>query len=659
VKLVCALQRAGALLAAAALLVAPGASTGQQANPPAAQEPRHSAAPPVAPSAASMKAHAEPDPAPRSVRSKDRRRAAKLYLEGTKLFEDSQFERAMHDFETAESLDPSNRNYSLSAQIARSHAVTALIQAAAKARNQGAFGTSRSSLQRARELDPVNPQIAEHVDDLADSALQNETRPLYERSAATVGGIPVLEPSAARQSFHLKLDRRSLIQQVYKAFGIDATLDQTVTAVLARFDADNVSFHQAAEMLGLVTESFSVTLDPHRVLVVHDTRENRLQFLRQEVETLHLPGMTQAELTEVVNLAKTVFGAQQVSWQASLGTVTLRAPASTLDAFNRTVRDLLDERGEVMLDVRIIQLAHTNQRTTGVQLPQQVTAFNVYAEEQAILNANQDLVQQIISSGLAAPGDTLAILGILLASGQVSSSLFSNGIALFGGGLTLSGVSPGPVKVNFDLNSSDSRELDALQLRLEDGQDERILSGSRYPIQTASYSSGLGTSGINIPGLTAAGTSSGLSSLLASVAGANTQIPQVQYQDLGLTLKATPKTMRSGNVALTLDMKLVSLSGSFSNGNPILNNRSYSGVVILKEGEGAVLISEMDKQESLALSGTPALSEIPGMNNLTQKQTQHDYATLLIVLTPHLLRAPHYPSAPDETIRIERNAVAQ
>ena len=136
-------------------------------------------------------------------------------------------------------------------------------------------------------------------------------------------------------------------------------------------------------------------------------------------------------------------------------------------------------------------------------------------------------------------------------------------------------------------------------------------SGSRYPIFTASYS-GLATNGINIPRLTTAGSSSGLSSLLSSVSGATTQIPQVQYQDIGLTLKATPKVMRSGDVALTLDLKITALSGSSSNGNPILNNRAYSGVITLKENEGAILTSELDKQESIALSGTPGLTEIPG-----------------------------------------------
>jgi len=457
----------------------------------------------------------------------------------------------------------------------------------------------------------------------------------------------------------LKLDRRSLIQRVYKAYGIDATLDQSVQATPARFDADDVSFNQAVDLLNMATNSFDVPIDAHRVLVARDTRENRTQFLRQELETIYLPGMTQAELTEVSNIAKNIFSAQQVAVEETTEAVTVRAPTRTLDAFNATMRDLVNGRSEVLLDVRIIQLAHSNQRTTGAQLPQQVTAFNVFAEEQQLLNQNQALVQEIISSGLASPGDTLAILGILLASGQVSSSLFTNGIALFGGGLTTSGLSPGPATLNLNLNSSDSKELDAVELRLTDGQDETIMSGERYPILTASYSSGLTTNGVSIPGLTSAGSSSGLSSLLSSVSGSAQQIPQVQYQDLGLTLKTNPKVMRSGDVALTVDLKITALAGGLINDIPILNNRSYSGVVTLKSGEGIVLMSELDKSESLAVSGTPGLSEIPGLNNITSKNTQQSTTTLLIVLTPHLVRAPHYPSNPERTLRIERSATGQ
>ena len=236
----------------------------------------------------------------------------------------------------------------------------------------------------------------------------------------------------------------------------------------------------------MVTKTFEVPLDPHRVVSAKDTTLNRQQFSRQELETIYLPGVPAAEMTELTNVARNVFSSTAGRAEPSAGAMTVRAPAKTLDAFNSTMQDLLKGRSQVLLEVRVIQLAHTHELTTGLQPPQQVTAFNVYTEEQAILNANQALVQQIIASGLAAPGDTLAILGILIASGVVQNSIFSNGIALFGGGITLSGLSPQPATLHFALNSSDSRELDYIQLRLADGEDQTLLSGTRYPIQIRS-----------------------------------------------------------------------------------------------------------------------------------------------------------------------------
>ena len=611
-------------LAALLLAAASGASAAPQAQPaPQAQ----SAAPP--PTASHHK----------TASNKDRRRAAKLFLDASKLFQKQQFDEAMQQYEQAADLDPGKLDYALAAKVARSHAVNALIQTAAKARLRGDSSAAQAALQRAYELDPNNPQVAQHLNLQAGDALFDQAQPVYEQGVAALADAPALLPADGVRNFHLRTNARQLIQNVYKAYGIETTVDQSIVNLPMRFDLDSATYDQAIRALSLVTKSFSVPLDAHRVLVARDTPQNRDQYMRQEMETIYLPGLSTREMTDVSDLAKTVFETRQAVLEQTSGTMTLRAPARTLDAFNTTLRELLDGRSQVLLDVRLIQLAHTNQRNTGAMLPQQITAFNVYAEEQSILNANQSLVQQIISSGLAAPGDTLAILGILLASGQVSSSLFSNGIALFGGGLTLSGLSPGPTSVNLSLNSSDSRELDQMQLRLGDGEQGTLRSGMRYPIMTSSFSD-LGAGGINIPGLTTAGTSSALSSLLASLAGAASQIPQVDYQDLGLTLKATPRVVRNGEVALTLDLKITALAGTSLNGVPVLNNRSYSAVVTLREGAGVVVASEMDQQESRALSGLPGITEIPGLNDLAGQQVQKNYATLLIIVTPHVIRGP-------------------
>lgn len=568
----------------------------------------------------------------------DKRRAAKLFLEASKLFEKEQFEEAVEDFATAASLDPSSPDYALAAEVARSHAATALIQAAARARMRGDVAGARAALTRALELDPKNPQIAQHLNELGEDALRGVESPLYAQSAAEAGEPVVNAPLPGAHSFHLRASQRQVIEQVFKGFGLEATVDDSVRSNPVRMDIDDATFQQATRALSLLTQTFYVPLDPHRVLVAKDTAENRGKFVPLEMETIYLSGLSAAELTEVANIARNVFEVSQVNADQSANKITVRAPHDTLAALNETLRNLIEGRGQVLLEVRLIQIAHNSTYNTGAQLPQTLTAFNVYAQEQQILNANASLVQQIISSGLAAPGDIEAIIAILIASGQVTSSIFSNGIVLFGGGLTLSGLSPPPLSANFNLNSSDSRELDQMQLRLGDGEAGTVRTGEKYPIETASYS-GLGTGGLNIPGLTGAGTSSalgGLAGLLGS--GAQSAVPQVQYQDLGLTLKATPKVLRNGDVALTIDMKIDALGGSSVNGIPILDDRAYAGVVTLPSGQGIAVVSELNKQESLAISGVPGLSEIPGLNDLTDKDKQKIYSTLLVVMTPHVIR---------------------
>jgi Flp pilus assembly secretin CpaC len=158
--------------------------------------------------------------------------------------------------------------------------------------------------------------------------------------------------------------------------------------------------------------------------------------------------------------------------------------------------------------------------------------------------------------------------------------------------------------------------------------------------------------------LTTAGTSSALSSLISSLTSAATAVPMVEYQDLGLTLKATPKVLRNGDVALTVDLKIDALAGPSLNDVPVLNSRAYSGVVTLKQDEGVVVVSELSKQESRAISGAPGISEIPGLNNVTGKDTQKDYASLLIVMTPHVIRGTQ-AGGHSNMMRVEKSTPAR
>jgi Flp pilus assembly secretin CpaC len=632
---------------------APSSAPAKTQIPPAPQAP---ASPGDAAGAPATELQTDAAPA-KEPRSSDRRKAARLYLEASKLFLDSQFERAQRDFEQATSLDATNKDYRMAAEVARSHAVTALIQAAAKDKLTGNDAAARDALSRALELDPRNIEVSQHIDELSGDVARAQPKELYAHGAGDLAREPELLAAPGRHTFHAHGDTRQITQQVFQAFGVTAMLDDSVRAVLVHVDLDDVTFDEATRVLGMLTHSFYVPLDAHHVLVANDTKENRIKYTRLFMETIYLSGLSDDELKDVETVAKGAFEITQTTTSQAERTITLHAPKSTLDAFNRTMQSLLDGQSQVLLDVKLIQVAHTTDRNTGVQFPQTITAFNVFAEEQSLLNQNQALVQQIISSGLASPNDPLAILGILIASGQVSSSLFSNGFALFGGGLTQSALTTGGTTLNLNLNTSDSRELDDIQLRLENGQKGTLKEGSRYPIQTSSFSS-LSPNIGNIPGLTGAGSSSSLGSLLSSLTSTVPNVPMVQYEDLGLTLNATPNVLRNNDVALTVDMKLDALTGTSIDGNPVLDNRAYSSVVTLREGQAAVVATEVDKSQSMSISGTPGISEIPGLNDLTGKDLQQDYATIVIVMTPHVIRGLQ-AAGHTAMMRIESNGTGQ
>jgi general secretion pathway protein D len=587
--------------------------------------------------ALALTAHAQA-PAKSGPTQHDKRAAAKAYFAGAHAIEDRNTRAAYDAFSKAAELDPTNPDYKNAVAIAKAHFVTDLIQQAEKARILGKSDVVHARLAEALELDPTNPIVAQHISDLAEFASEP---PKTDDITSSIANAIQLEPTPGKHSFHIRADGQSLLRQVLSSYGIAPSFDSSVPSQPVRFDVDDVDFQQAQQMLRLETNTFFVPLDPHRVLVAKDTRANRQEYERLLLETVYLPGLNTQELTDVSNLARNVLEIPQVASEPSQNTLSVRGPETRLAVFNRTIHGLMDGRSQVLLDVHIYEIERTRGVNIGVQLPQQFTAFNLNSEVRQALQNNQDLVQQIVSSGLANANNLEAIVAILLASGQISNSILTQPFAVFGGGLTATGLTLGTIQVNAALNTSDSRAIDQLQLRLQDQEPGDILAGIRYPIIQSSYSNLTGV-GVNIPGLNTPGLSSQLAALGINGSSLNAQtIPQVQYQDLGLQMKTTPYIHRDQSVSLKLDLKVQALGGSSINQIPILTNRQFTAALDLKDGESALVTSALSSQEARAVSGLPGLSEIPGLQSTTNKEVQRSNSELVILITPHVVRLPH------------------
>ncbi|MGC1782077.1 MAG: type II and III secretion system protein [Acidobacteriaceae bacterium] len=527
---------------------------------------------------------------------------------------------AEKDFSRAQKLDPYNRRYLLSADIAHQYVVTRLIKRAETEESAGRAHDAIATFEEAVRLDPKNSTVIEHLNALAANAFAVPPK-IHTKSDEAAGPIE-LTPRNLRCTFHLNADERLLIPQVLSAYGVHPTVDSSVKSRIVRFDADDVDFAEAARMLGLTTGTFFAPLDPLHVIVTADTKENRDKYAQQAMETIYFPGLNAKELAVMGSIARNIFGVKQDQIEPNQGTMTVRAPDSELDSLNGTYAKLMMGRSELQLEVQLYEIDKTKMTNVGVVLPTTATIFNVPSEVNSILGNNSSLIQQLLAADPSLAGNYAGIVAALIASGALTGTVFNNPFAVFGGGLTETGVEWNGASANMQLNSSDVRSIDQVQLRVLDQEQATIRSGEQYPIMTSSYT------------LAAYGSSS-----------SSETIPQIQYQDLGLTLKMQPHIDGPNEISLKLDLQVTSLGGSGIDNIPILNNRQYAGVVLLPAGDSALVVSAISRQDSLDITGVPGLNDIPGFQNGTNQQDTLDTMELAIVITPHIVRLAHQGAA--------------
>ncbi|HEV2576515.1 MAG TPA: hypothetical protein VGU25_04835 [Acidobacteriaceae bacterium] len=577
------------------------------------------------------------------VPAKRAREADDAYLQGAKAVDRKDLEAAEKSFSRAVQLNPKNRDYTLALIVTREHRLSELVQMAAKQRLLGNDQHAEQLLAEARKIDPNNAIVAQHFESPALSAVSELAA--ANSVAGSLGGPIELAPKPGKQDVHLRGGATEILRSLYTQFGIAASFDPSVRSVLpAKLELENVTFEEAARIASEMTHTFAIALQPHTALIAEDTEENRRRLKPVVEETLYMPGLQENQMQEMANLARAVFDLPLVTASPSTDTIVLHGDPDNLKVLNATYDGLLNGGSDVMLDVKLYEIDRTHTRNLGLQLPSSIGAFSVAQEAQQLVTANQSAINTAIASGVIkltgnSVTDLITEAAFLIESGVASSTQFSNVLGLFGKGLTLSGVYLGSgATLNLLLNSSDVRILDAVQLRSGTNQDAIFRAGERYPIITSTYTTGVSSSTASaVSGLNINGTS--VSSLLQQYLGTSSvTVPQVQFEDLGLTLKATPVVLRAGSVQLKLDMKIESLGAGSNEGIPVLNSRQLTSITTIPAGQTALLVSEISRSETKAVQGLPGLSELPGFQGTTNENKEVDTGELLITITPHVVR---------------------
>ncbi len=578
-------------------------------------------------------------------------RAEQAYLAGAKLLERRDLAGAQAEFATAASLDRTHAEYGRALELTREQRVAALVQGAARARMLQRPAEADTLMAEALELDPASEIVQQHADDAA--SVNNTFPPAsrFDRDLNFAGPIQ-LAPSPGLKDLHLRGDARQVLTQLASEYGIKAVFDDQVSGPPLRLDLEQVTYDQAMPVLFSMTHLFAVPLDAKTLLVAKDTQENRGRLERQVEETVYIPGSTVEQLNELLNIVKNVYDVQKVVASPLAGSLLIRAPEATIRAVNYTLADLVDGGAEVLLRIQLISVDKTHTLNTGATTPTSLGAFSVAAEAQSLVSANQSLIQGAISQGLlvlpAANSNAQNILleaAFLVFAGGVADARLTNLLTLVGGGLTLFGVNyGGSAGFNLALNSSEARALDDISVRIGDRQTTTLRVGSKYPVTTATYSSGLSAAQTSqLAGVSINGTSA--AALLAAASSVAT-VPQVQYEDLGITLKTQPTVLKAGLVSLHVDLRLEALTGASANGIPVLTSRNFVSDLTVKEGGTAVMLSDLSSTEAASVNGIPGLSELPGFKeSAADSLRETDSSELVLLVTPTVVRRRSSESA--------------
>ena len=550
----------------------------------------------------------------------DQKEAARAFARGVK-FQSKDLDAAYQEFIHAAELAPRDVNYVTAREATREQLIAKHIEQGNIELNSGKQVQALADFRSALKLDPANEFAQERVRDaLGDAAPKTTAAPRVVEESPEI----LFSPNNNLASFHFRGDSRELLNMIAKGYGVSAEIDDSLASRRVAFDIDNIDFFKAMDIVDQMTKSFWSPLGMKQMIVAADTAENRHQYERMAMRTFYVPGVTTPnQLNDINNLLRSLFDIRYITPNPALSTLVVRAPQNTLDAATQFLERLDTSRPQVMIDVHVYQISYTLARDMGVHIPYQFNLFNIPAGALAALGGQniQQLINQLIARGGINQANNQAISALLAQLQGQQNSIFSQPLATFGGGKTLTGVSLDKVSAQLSLNQGWIRTLDHASLRAVQGTDATFRMGSRFPILNATFAPIFNTAAIS------------------SVIQNNSfqaAFPSFSYEDLGLTIKAKP-VISTSSISLQMEINLRALTGQSINGVPIIGNREYKGTITLLDGEPAVVAGEVTHSETIALSGVPGLGQITGLNKVTttnSKQTEDD--ELLVVITPHV-----------------------
>ena len=529
------------------------------------------------------------------------------------------YDKSYEDYRQAHIKKPKDLRYREHYESMRYTAANMHVDRGRILRNSGDIDGAINEFARALQIDPGNQaaaqelQLTEKNGTAATAAAtpgmaggtpppssfdeQLRRKEEVSRAISTMDGPVILKPlNTDPVTLHMVEDSKIIYQAIGKAAGLNVIFDPDYTSKRIPIDLTNMTLADALRIVGTMSGTFWKPVTENTIFVAQNNRTKHTDLDDLAVETFYLTNVSQQnDANEIlVALRNLLDPSVKVYLVASQNAIVMRARPDELMLAEKIINDLDRTKPEVVVDVAVLEVSRTLERDLGITLP---TSFGLTPQYS---NAN------ISSSSTTTSTSTSSSSSITLNTlGNLNATNFA--VSLTGG------------QVNALLSDADTRILQNPRVRATDGQNAVLKIGSKIPVATGSYSAG------------AAITTASL--------GVQTQFT---YLDVGVLIDITPTVHLDREVSLKLKVEISSQTSSVTISGvtePVISQRTVNQVIQLKDGEPSILAGLLQKQDQLAVSGTPGLGEIPFLKYFFSSQDKTQSSDeLVFLMIPHIVR---------------------
>ncbi len=490
------------------------------------------------------------------------------------------WDEAIEYYEKALLEDPINAAYRLALIRAK---ILASYTHVFKARNLAAAGKKEEALaeyQKALSYDPNNRTILVEAQLL--TAKGQEVPEPAEIKIESPVKLQVNDQKLSLNFMHDRVKLKAIFQALGKHAKINILFDESFKDIPYSVDLTDRTFEQALNSLCMATKNFHRVIDERSLIIVPDLPAKRIQYELTAVKTFYLSNIKAENLqASLLPILRSQFRAPQFMVDKNLNSITLRDTPAVLELAGKLIKLWDKPRGEVVIDLEIMEVSRQKLKKFGLELDQYVMGLGYGGGENPASDSGWFDLSKIDFSKKANFQVTMP-------------SAF----------------------LNFLESDQDTKIIAQPRLRGIEGEEMSYLVGDKIPIPRTSFT--------------------------PFAAGGVPQQPitSFDYEDVGIDIKITPRIHFEGEITLELELNVKSVGGTGIADIPIISTREIKNIIRLKDGETNLLAGLLKDEERVSARGIIGLKSIPilgGLFSSTEKTVQQ--WDVLMTITPYIIRS--------------------